>query len=74
MAFITHGGWIDSNATDGFRRSLSKEFDKIYVFNLRGNARTQGELRRKERDNVFGEGTRTPVAITVLVKKPGRGN
>ena len=74
MAFITNGSWIDGKAMDGFRKSLSREFSKIYVFNLRGNARTQGELRRKERDNVFGEGTRTPVSITVLVKKPGRGD
>ncbi len=70
IGFITNGSWIDSNAMDGFRKSLEREFSKIYVFNLRGNARTQGELRRKEKDNVFGQGTRTPVAITVLVKQP----
>ncbi|MBQ3779889.1 MAG: hypothetical protein II835_17805, partial [Fibrobacter sp.] len=70
IGFITNGSWIDGNATDGFRKCLEKEFSKIYVFNLRGNARTQGELRRKERDNVFGQGTRTPVSITILVKQP----
>ena len=70
IGFITNGSWIDGNATDGFRKSLEKEFSKIFVFNLRGNARTQGELRRKERDNVFGQGTRTPVSITILVKHP----
>lgn len=70
IGFITNGSWIDGNAMDGFRKSLEREFGKIYVFNLRGNARTQGELRRKERDNVFGQGTRTPVCITVLVKPP----
>ncbi len=70
IGFITNGGWVDSNAMDGFRKSLEREFSKIYVFNLRGNARTQGELRRKEKDNVFGQGTRTPVAITILVKQP----
>lgn len=70
IGFITNGSWIDGNAMDGFRKSLEKEFSKIYVFNLRGNARTQGELRRKERDNVFGQGTRTTIAITILVKQP----
>lgn len=74
IGFITNGGWIDSNGMDGFRKSLEREFGKIYVFNLRGNARTQGELRRKEKDNVFGQGTRTPVAITILVKRPLAGN
>ncbi|MGN0880317.1 MAG: hypothetical protein ACI4WT_12825, partial [Oligosphaeraceae bacterium] len=41
----------------------------LIVFNLRGNCRTSGELRRKEGDNVFGLGSRTPIAITILVKK-----
>lgn len=68
VGFVTNGGFIDGNAADGLRKSLSKEFSSIYCFNLRGNARTQGEDRRKEKGNVFGEGTRTPVAITILVK------
>lgn len=47
---------------------LLKEFNHLFIFNLRGNARTQGEQRRKEKDNVFGQGTRTPIAISILVK------
>src|SRR5690606_13169659 len=39
-------------------------------FHLRGNARTSGEQRRKEKDNVFGMGSRAPIAISVLVKNP----
>ena len=42
------------------------------MFNLRGNARTQGELRRKEAGNVFDAGSRTPIAITLLVKNPAK--
>ena len=70
IAFVSNGAWIDGNATAGFRKSLEKEFSAIYVFNLRGNARTQGELRRKEAGNVFGSGSRTPISITFLVKNP----
>jgi predicted helicase len=70
ICFISNGAWIDGNSTDGFRKSIEKEFTSIYVFNLRGNARTQGELRRKEAGNVFKEGSRTPIAITLLVKNP----
>ncbi len=70
ICFITNGSWIDTNSADGFRKSLGKEFSKIVVFNLRGNARTNGELRRREAGNVFGEGSRTPVAITMLIKNP----
>ena len=68
IGFVTNGGWVEGNATDGFRESLVDEFSKIYLFHLRGNARTSGELRRKEKGNVFGEGTRTPIVITILVK------
>lgn len=52
------------------RRCFAKEFNSIYVYNLRGNARCSGEERRKEKDNVFGEGTRTTIVITMLVKNP----
>ena len=68
IGFVTSAGWIDSSAADGLRKCLSEEFNKIYVFHLRGNARTSGELRRKEKDNVFGGGSRAPVAITILVR------
>lgn len=68
IGFVTNGGYIDSNSADGLRASLYKEFNYLYIFNLRGNARTQGEQRRKEKDNIFGQGTRTPIAISILVK------
>lgn len=70
IAFISNGTWIDGNSHDGFRASLEKEFDKIYVYNLRGNARTSGELRKREGDGIFGMGSRTPIAITLLVRNP----
>lgn len=70
IGFVTNAGWVDGRAMDGMRRCFAEEFSSIYVFHLRGNARTQGEQRRKEKDNVFGEGSRAPVAITILVKNP----
>ena len=57
-----------------FRKHLENEFSAIYVFNLRGNARTQGEQRRKEKDNIFGSGSRAPIAITLLVKNQKASN
>ena len=68
VAFVTNGSWIDSNTDSGVRACLAEEFSSIYVLNLRGNARTSGDLRRKEGDNVFGQGSRAPVSIIVLVK------
>ena len=70
VCFVSNAGWLDGQAMDGFRQCLVEEFSSIYVFNLRGDARTSGEQRRKEKGNVFGGGTRTPVAITMLVKNP----
>lgn len=70
VAFISNGSWIDNNGYDGFRRCLEKEFTSIYVLNLRGNARTSGELRRREGGGVFDAGSRTPISITILVKNP----
>ncbi len=71
VAFVTNGSWLDGNAMNGFRKCLADEFSNIYVFNLRGNQRTSGELSRREGGKIFGSGSRTPVAVTILVKKPG---
>lgn len=70
ICFVSNGAWLDGNSADGFRKSIEKEFSAIYVFNLRGNQRTSGELSRKEGGKIFGSGSRTPIAITLLVKNP----
>lgn len=72
IALISNGAWLDGNANDGFRKCLEREFHSIYVFNLRGNQRTSGELSRKEGGKIFGSGSRTPIAITILIRKPGQ--
>ncbi len=71
IAFVSNGAWLDGNAQDGFRKTIENEFSAIYVFNLRGNQRTSGELSRKEGGKIFGSGSRTPISITLLVKKSG---
>ncbi|WP_273523390.1 DEAD/DEAH box helicase [Rhodosalinus sediminis] len=70
VAYVTNAGWIDGNATDGLRKCLAKEFSDLYVFHLRGNQRTSGELSRREGGKIFGSGSRAPIAISVLVKNP----
>ena len=70
VAFVSNGSWIDGNVDAGVRACLVKEFSSIYVINLRGNARTSGELRRAEGDNVFDQGSRAPAAVTILVRNP----
>ena len=73
IAFVSNGAWLDGNTTSGFRKVVEKEFSSIWVFNLRGNQRTSGELSRKEGGKIFGSGSRTPISITLLVKNP-KGN
>ena len=70
IAFVTNGSWIDGNADAGVRACLAEEFSSVYVLNLRGNQRTQGERSRQEGGKVFGQGSRAPVAITILVRNP----
>lgn len=70
IAYVTNGGWIDGDATSGLRKCLRDEFSDVYVLNLRGNQRTSGELSRQEGGKIFGGGSRAPVAVTLLVRKP----
>lgn len=70
IGYVSNGGYIDSNTADGLRLCLADEFSDIYCYNLRGNARTAGELRRKESGNVFESGSRSTVAVIILVKTP----
>ena len=70
IGFVTNAGWIDSNSANGMRKCMAEEFSSIYIWHLKGNARTVGEQRRKEKDNVFGVGSRAPVAVVILVKNP----
>jgi predicted helicase len=77
VCFVSNGGFIDTKAADGFRRSLIEEFSSVYVLNLRGDIR--GAIKsggrtaaRAEGGNVFGQGSTTPVAITILVKNSRR--
>ena len=70
IAIVTNGSWIDGNADEGVRACLAEEFSSVYVLNLRGNAYTSGERRRAEGGNIFGQGSRAPSAISILVKNP----
>jgi predicted helicase len=70
VGFVTNASFLDSSVSDGIRKCLVEEYSSIYVFHLRGNQRTQGELSRKEGGKVFGGGSRAPIAISLFVKSP----
>lgn len=68
VGLVTNGSFIDSTSFDGFRKELLDEHTKVYVYNLRGNQRTAGDLSRREGGKVFGSGSRATIAVIILVK------
>ncbi len=68
IGFVVNGSFIDSKSADGFRKCVAKEFSHLYALNLRGNARTSGEERKKQGDGIFDSGSRATVAIVFFVK------
>lgn len=70
IAIVTNASWVDGNADSGLRACLAEEFTKIDIVNLRGNTRTSGDRSRREGGQVFGSGSRAPVAVTILTKNP----
>ena len=72
VAFVTNGGFIDSNAFDGFRKAVAEEFHAIYCFNLRGDQRTAGENHGRREARYSAKKAGAGVAILLLVKKPGK--
>ena len=70
VGYVSNAGFMEANTGDGLRKCLAEEFSSIWVFHLRGNQRTSGELSRKEGGKIFGSGSRAPIAISILVKNP----
>ena len=65
VAFVTNSGFVDGIATDGMRKHLARDFDKIYVLDLGGNVRKNPKLSGTTH-NVFG--IQVGVSITFLVR------
>jgi predicted helicase len=61
VAFITNRLFIDGKTFDGFRKTVSQEFDHVYIVDLGGDIRS-GDTT----GNVFD--IKTGVAIMFLVK------
>ncbi|WQR78173.1 DEAD/DEAH box helicase [Helicobacter pylori] len=74
LGFVVNGSFIDSKSADGFRKCVAKDFSHLYVLNLRGNARTSGEERKKQGDGIFDSGSRATVAIIFFVKDESAPN
>lgn len=72
MAYITGSAWIERAFADGMRKCLQDEYSSLYVLHLRGDIRKNmlSKGRAKEGENIFGSGSMTGTAISVMVKNP----
>ncbi|MCF6173720.1 MAG: hypothetical protein L3J44_08085, partial [Campylobacteraceae bacterium] len=72
IGFVSGSGFIEKPAMNGMRKCLAEDFSSIYVFNLRGDIRKNmlSQGRAKEGQNIFGSGSMTGIAISILVKNP----
>ncbi len=70
ICYVTNNGFLEGIAFDGMRRYLAEEFSLVLHLNMKGDARTSGERRKKEAGNIFNNQIRVGVGITMLVRNP----
>jgi len=72
LSFVSNNSFINAKAFDGFRKCVEEEFNEIYIVNLKGDARTSGERRRKEGGNVFSDLIRVGVSVYFFLKNDNK--
>ena len=71
IGFVSNSAFLDARQDDGFRKVVAREFNELWVLDLKGNARTSGERRQREAGNVFDDKIRVGVAVYFLVRREG---
>ena len=71
IALVTNNNLIEDKEADGFRKVLAREFNEIWIIDLKGDARSSGKRRRQEGGNVFSDKIKVGIAIAFCVKKEG---
>ena len=71
IAFVSNNSFLNARSYDGFRKVVANEFNDIYIIDLKGDARTSGEQRRKEGGNIFSDEIRVGIAVYFLMRKKG---
>ncbi len=67
IGMITKNNFLEMAVARGIRYSFMKDFAEIFILNLHGELKRDREKKEIGDENVFD--IRTPVAITILVKK-----
>ena len=71
IGFVSNRAFLDARQDDGFRKVIAREFNELWVIDMKGDARTSGERRRREGGNIFDDKIRVGVAIYFLVRRSG---
>jgi predicted helicase len=71
VAFVSNSSFIHKPSFDGFRKSSVAEFNEIWIVDLKGDARSSGESRRRQGGNVFGDQIKVGISISFFIKKRG---
>lgn len=74
VSFVSDNSFVRGLAFDGFRKHVAMDFDLVYHFNFKSNARTAGEQRKREGGNIFSNLIRTSIGITLLVRRRSKGS
>jgi len=70
IGMITKNNFLEMAVARGIRYSFMEDFAEIFVLNLHGELKRDLKKKEVQDENVFE--IRTPVAITILVRKPKR--
>jgi len=73
IAFVSNSSFLEAKTFDGFRKLVAQDFSEAWVVDLKGNARSSGERRRREGGNIFEDKIKVGVAIAFFVRRKQRG-
>ncbi len=71
VAMVVNNSFLTSKIGVGIRAALQREYDYIYIYDLKGNINNVLKglgIREKEGENVFGSQTRLGVCVIWLIK------
>jgi predicted helicase len=69
VAFVSNSSFVHKPSLDGVRKRLMAEYSDIWIIDLKGDARTAGERRRREGGNIFGNQIKVGISISFLTRK-----
>ncbi len=72
VTFVNNNSFLEARTFDGFRKRMAEEFNEAWIVDLKGNARTSGERRRREGGNVFEDKIKVGIAVAFFIRKKSK--